>query len=305
MDMEYNEIIKYINFANDNNVNTFVLSGGEACLHKDFLKICKYVRKNRKKLLNIKKIIVQSNGYIGNVVDLKELVGFDYVHLSFDIDDNGLRKISSNHTIELAKDIKNNGGNVYLFTTIHKGNLNQLDEIVKCANNNKIDIAFNFCIDTGRDREFLLTAEEKKLAIDKLIMYEREGKINKLKNPYVNSYKKMSQNEGEFRIKGGCTAGIAACAIKTNGDVIPCPFLRVTAGNIHNDNLEDIWQKSTLFKVLRNRQKYDICGKCKYLSYCGGCRKSAYETSGSLNGYDKNCIMKGEMENDRKLANEC
>ena len=134
MDMEYNEIIKYINFANDNNVHTFVISGGEACLHKDFGDLCNYVKKNRKKLSNVKKIIVQSNGYIGNVVDLKELTGFDYVHLSFDIDDNGLRKISSNKTIELAQNIKKAGGDVYLFTTIHKGNLNKLDDIYRKQN---------------------------------------------------------------------------------------------------------------------------------------------------------------------------
>ena len=61
IDMEYENIIKYVNFANDNNVNTLVISGGEAALHKDFKKICEYFAKNRNKLSNIKKIIVQSN----------------------------------------------------------------------------------------------------------------------------------------------------------------------------------------------------------------------------------------------------
>lgn len=35
MDMPYEQIIKYINFANENSVSTLVISGGEASLHKD------------------------------------------------------------------------------------------------------------------------------------------------------------------------------------------------------------------------------------------------------------------------------
>lgn len=51
----------------------------------------------------------------------------------------------------------------YFFTTIHKNNLKYIDDIVKTANDNNINIAFNFCIDTGKDKEFLLTTEEKNM----------------------------------------------------------------------------------------------------------------------------------------------
>ena len=303
IDMEYENIIKYVNFANDNNVNTLVISGGEAALHKDFKKICEYFAKNRNKLSNIKKIIVQSNGYIKNINE-KYLKGFDYIHLSFDIDKNGLREISSIDTINLARKLKRNSINTYLFTTIHKQNINYIDEIVQMANENNIDIAFNFCIDTGKNKQYLLTHKEKREAISKLLEYEKQGKINKLRNPYVNSLKKMELKEETFNIKGGCTAGIASCTILANGDVIPCPFLRKVAGNIYKQPLETIWFKSELFNILRDRQKYEICGKCKYLAYCGGCRKSAYESSGKINGYDKNCIEGDDIIERRVLANE-
>ena len=59
IDIPYEELIYYINFANENNVSKLVISGGEACLHKDFKKFFTYMMNNRKKLKNIKKIILQ------------------------------------------------------------------------------------------------------------------------------------------------------------------------------------------------------------------------------------------------------
>lgn len=290
IDMDYEEIIKYINFANENHVHTFTLTGGEACLHPKFNEICAYLKENRHKLENIRKITLQTNGYIQNM-DLEQLKGFDYIHLSFDVDENGARNISSKKTIELAKRLQELNIKPYLFTTVHKKNLDYIDEIVKIANENEIPIAFNFCIDTGKDKEFLLSKEEKIFAIQKLLEYEKRGKINKLRNPYVNSYKKMCLDDEEsFRIKGGCTAGIASCSILANGDVIPCPFVRIKAGNIHEEPLEKIWFESELLKELRNRKNYEVCGNCKYLAYCGGCRRSAYQATNKINGFDVNCI---------------
>ena len=290
IDMDYEDIIKYINFANENHVHTFTLTGGEACLHPKFNEICEYLKENRHKLENIRKITLQTNGYIQNM-DLEQLQGFDYIHLSFDIDENGARNISSKKTIELAKRLQELNIKPYLFTTVHKKNVDYIDEIVKIANKNEIPIAFNFCIDTGKDKEFLLSKEEKIFAIQKLLEYEKRGKINKLRNPYVNSYKKMCLDDEEsFRIKGGCTAGIASCSILANGDVIPCPFVRIKAGNIHEEPLEKIWFESELLKELRNRKNYEVCGNCKYLAYCGGCRRSAYQATNKINGFDVNCI---------------
>ena len=290
IDMNYEDIIKYINFANENHVHTFTLTGGEACLHPKFNEICAYLKENRHKLENIRKITLQTNGYIQNM-NLEQLKGFNYIHLSFDIDENGARNISSKKTIELAKRLQELNIKPYLFTTIHKKNLNYIDEIVKIANENEIPIAFNFCIDTGKDKEFLLSKEEKIFAIQKLLEYEKQGKINKLRSPYVNAYKKMCLDDEEsFRIKGGCTAGIASCSILANGDVIPCPFVRIKAGNVHEEPLEKIWLESKLLKELRNRKNYEVCGNCKYLAYCGGCRRSAYQATNKINGFDVNCI---------------
>ena len=295
IDMEDTQIVKMIHFANKYGIHTFTISGGEAALHPKFSALCAYLKENRHTLEKISKVTLQTNGHIRNL-NLEELQGFDYIHLSFDIDENGVRNISSEKTIELAKNLQKVGIKPYLFTTVHKKNLHYLDEIVEIANENKVPIAFNFCIDTGKDAEILLSRSEKLWAIKKLLQYEKQGKINKLKHPYVNSFKKMALQEGEdFRIKGGCTAGIASCSVLANGDVIPCPFVRVKAGNIYEEPLEKIWLESEVFREIRDRKSYDGCGNCKFLAYCGGCRRSAYQSSNKLTGFDANCIGREEV----------
>lgn len=293
-DMPIDDIIKYIEFANNNEIGKVVISGGEACLHKDFKQLLLYLKNNRKFLKNIKKIVLQSNGLIGKY-NLDDFKGFDMIHLSFDIDDNEVRETDSNYILNLANDIKRHGINCYLFSTIHKNNIKYIDDIVKMANDSGNQISFNLCCDTGKNKEYLLTKEEKIFAIKKLLEYEKDGRINKLKHPYVNSFKEMSITEDKYHVMGGCSAGIATATILANGDVIPCPFLRLVVGNIHEKPLEEIWFNSEILNKIRNRKNYQFCGKCKYIAYCGGCRKSAYQFTGKVDSYDYNCILGDKM----------
>ena len=37
------------------------------------------------------------------------------------------------------------------------------------------------------------------------------------------------------------------------------------------------------------------CGNCKHLAYGGGCRRSAYQGTDKINGFDVNCIAREEV----------
>ena len=83
----------------------------------------------------------------------------------------------------------------------------------------------------------------------------------------------------------GCLAGICYCRICPDGEVTPCPYLPVSAGNVRTTPFIDIWNHSPVFESLRDpgaiRGK---CGRCEYLTICGGCRARAYGMqSGSRN----------------------
>ena len=227
------------------------------------------------------------------------LQAFDIIHVSFDLDKNPLRLIDTKSQIAYIKRLQKLGIFAYFFVTIHKKNKDLIDDIVSLTNNNEIPISFNMCCNNHQNEKYLLSKDECIEIINKLLCLEKSGMIRPFKHPYVNVLRDLS-SENYIGNRGGCTAGIASCVIKANGDVIPCPFLRIPSGNIYEDNIETIWENSDLLRSLRNRSLYKTCGQCKHVSYCGGCRKNALDHSGKITGYDTNCILTNLLLNERK-----
>lgn len=78
------------------------------------------------------------------------------------------------------------------------------------------------------------------------------------------------------RFKTGCLAGTDYCIINPIGDVQPCAYLEVKAGNLREQSFVEIWQESEIFKNLRTLDWKDNCGSCRYKNDCRGCRARAY-----------------------------
>jgi len=75
----------------------------------------------------------------------------------------------------------------------------------------------------------------------------------------------------------GCIAGISYCRIFATGEVTPCPYIPVSAGNLRNNSFKDIWANSVLLNSLRDPDRLTRkCGRCDYNNICGGCRARAY-----------------------------
>ena len=75
----------------------------------------------------------------------------------------------------------------------------------------------------------------------------------------------------------GCLAGIQYCRIYANGDVTPCPYLPVSAGNVRTTPFRAIWYHAPVFRALRDPGLLTgRCGRCGYRGVCGGCRARAY-----------------------------
>jgi radical SAM protein with 4Fe4S-binding SPASM domain len=79
----------------------------------------------------------------------------------------------------------------------------------------------------------------------------------------------------------GCLAGQLISLIDVDGNVLPCSYFPLPAGNIREQSMKDIWDNSKLFKELRDFSSYKgSCGKCEYVRVCGGCRARAYAVTG-------------------------
>ncbi|WP_292424127.1 radical SAM/SPASM domain-containing protein [Methanoregula sp.] len=99
----------------------------------------------------------------------------------------------------------------------------------------------------------------------------------------------------------GCIAGTRYCRIYANGDVTPCPYLPVSAGNVREIPFDRIWNESLIFKALRDPGRLTgKCGRCEYKSICGGCRARAYRgveafSSRWCDGLEKPTTIAGEL----------
>ena len=87
----------------------------------------------------------------------------------------------------------------------------------------------------------------------------------------------------------GCIAARGMFYIKPNGDVWPCAFLPIKAGNVVNERAIDVWN-SEIFKKIRDRENLKgACKNCKYREICGGCRSRAYISTGDPFAEDPTC----------------
>jgi len=79
----------------------------------------------------------------------------------------------------------------------------------------------------------------------------------------------------------GCLAGTHICFISHKGEVMPCGYLPLAAGNVREDAFEVLWQRAPLFGDLRQPDLLGgKCGACEFRRICGGCRARAYAVTG-------------------------
>ncbi len=101
-----------------------------------------------------------------------------------------------------------------------------------------------------------------------------------------------------------CRRHLFSCTITAIGDVIPCPGVDISAGNIRQAPLAELLSKSEVFKNLRNIRK-TIKGKCRTCELsqeCYGCRGMAYHYSGDYLASDPLCWRKGTVSSDAITA---
>lgn len=94
----------------------------------------------------------------------------------------------------------------------------------------------------------------------------------------------------------GCECGRTRISIYPNGDVVPCDFLAdissFKAGNIFLDNMDDLWKKSQVLKMFRQRDvvRIEPCKSCDHQIQCrGGCQAMAWHKFKDQNMPDPRC----------------
>ena len=97
----------------------------------------------------------------------------------------------------------------------------------------------------------------------------------------------------------GCLAGSSICFVSHTGEVFPCGYLPVSAGNVRRQKMSEIWNDSAVFARLRDvGQLEGKCGLCEFKKVCLGCRARAYYASGNYMAEEPYCVYEPKRMRD-------
>lgn len=287
-----------------------VLSGGEPLLRPDVFDIAAYgTAKGLRMCLATNGTLVTQE-----ICDRIKAVSIRMVSLSLDgasaevHDDFRCQPGAFAGTINAARLFRENGIPFLINSSFTKRNQDEIPKIYALAKELGATAWYMFMIvPTGRGEKIMdeLIAPED---YEKLLAwhYEMEkGEKDILVRPTCapNYYRVVLQKAKEqgddfkrrslqFSTGGakGCLAGQLISLIDVDGNVLPCSYFPIAAGNLREKSFKEIWQKSELFHDLRNFKAYKgRCGSCEYVNVCGGCRARAYAVSGDYMAEEPYC----------------
>jgi radical SAM protein with 4Fe4S-binding SPASM domain len=94
----------------------------------------------------------------------------------------------------------------------------------------------------------------------------------------------------------GCLAGTGVCFISHMGEVFPCGYLPVLAGDLRHQGFKEIWEDGAVFADLRDTEKLEgKCGRCEFRNVCMGCRARAYAATGNYMAEEPFCVYEPRM----------
>jgi len=94
----------------------------------------------------------------------------------------------------------------------------------------------------------------------------------------------------------GCLAGTGVCFISHEGEVFPCGYLPVIAGDLRKQTFAHIWEHAEVFRQLREPDNLKgKCGCCEFRNVCMGCRARAFAATGDFLDEEPFCVYKPKM----------
>ena len=94
----------------------------------------------------------------------------------------------------------------------------------------------------------------------------------------------------------GCLAGTGVCFVSHEGEVFPCGYLPVIAGDLRKQKFIDIWRDAEVFNALRDTGNLKgKCGCCEFRNVCMGCRARAFAATGDYLDEEPFCVYQPKM----------
>ena len=296
-DEAYRILDDIVSYANP----VVVLSGGEPLSREDVFDIATYgTGKGLRMCLATNGTLVDDSA-----CEKIKTSGIRIVSLSLDGADETVHDDFRNQkgafagTVNAARLFKKHEIQFIINSSFTKRNQEQIPLVYKLAKELGATAWYMFMIvPTGRGEEImkeLITKEDYDGILDWHYDMEKDEDLMLVRPTCAPHYYRVvlqkAKEDGEsfkrrtlkFSTGGskGCLAGQLICLIDVDGNVLPCSYFPLPAGNVRTQSFKEIWENSELFKNLRDFKSYKgKCGSCEFVNVCGGCRARAYAING-------------------------
>jgi radical SAM protein with 4Fe4S-binding SPASM domain len=186
-----------------------------------------------------------------------------------------------------------NGLPVLVQTTVMDLNYAEIPRMLAFAHE-KGAWSFNlyFLVQTGRGQQMNdLSPERTEAMLVDLVEWQDRYRPMLVRSKCAPQFKQIAYQKGARGLEsGGCMAGTHYCRITPQGDVTPCPYMSVVAGNVRERGFGEIWRTSPVLEALRDLERLKgRCGRCEFKELCGGCRCRAQAAYGDYLQEDPAC----------------
>lgn len=217
-------------------------------------------------------------------------------------------------TMDILHRAQDVGLSVQVNTTIAKHNADVLPEMVPFIEDvDAVQWSLFFLVPTGRAMiEQMISAEQHEKIfnwlydLSKIAPFDIKATAAQMYRRVAIERKKAETNsdkpvtfqgagfqytDGLNRPTKGVNDGNGFLFISHTGSIEPSGFLPISAGNVRNDDVVDVYRNAPLFRDLRD---YNMlkgrCGICEYRDVCGGQRGRAYGVTGDYLETDPACV---------------
>lgn len=287
-----------------------VLSGGEPLVRPDVFDIAAHASSQGLR------VALATNGTLvtPEVARKAKESGIQRVSISIDGPDaeshDGFRRIPGafEDAWRGAEIFRSAGMPFQINTTVAKHNVNSLPQILDLAiRRGAAALHIFLLVPAGCGKEIvddeMITPEEYERVLNWLYDRSKDVKIGLKATCAPHYFRVMRQRAHAEGIKitpkthgfeamtKGCLAGSAVCFVSHVGEVYPCGYLPVSAGNVRKQHFKEIWDNAEVFRVLRDEDNLQgKCGHCEFRRVCMGCRARAYGCTGNYLEPEPYCV---------------
>ncbi len=304
------ECLRFVNELADFANPILILTGGEPLMRPDLFEIAK------KAVDRSLRVACASNGtLIDETVAMRiRDAGISRVSISIDgrcaATHDSFRGVPGSFDLALrgARNVVDAGVELQLNSTVSLHNVDEIEDILKLAFELGAKAMHIFmlvpvgCGATIADEQMLPAGRYEKV-LNRLYEMGRNNPQIELKATCAPHYHRILHSraakegrkvtpvtDGMAAVTKGCLAGASVCFVGRTGDVQPCGYLPLPAGNIRKTPFREIWEHSELFQSLRGDVKLGgKCGECEYAEVCMGCRARAYAKTGDYLAEEPYC----------------